>query len=390
MLRCFYTIHLFPNPQFFKMDHPDASYFLLFANCIPVKGAKRSIIYDIQRNNFEFIPNELYSILTKCAKKTIGEIKNIFNGEYDDIIDEYFDFLIQKEFVTIVSKLDKGFTKFKPVYDVPNSITNCIIDFDEHSKHPLKNIKEQLDQLICQALQLRFYYSISPHQLEVYLDYFNDSKLRSIELLMPFSEYFSKETIQQIGTKYPRLLSIVIYSAFDNNGDSFELNNLTVSYSDSVITSENCCGNIHSMYFRINIRAFSEATQFNSCLNKKIAIDKRGFIRNCPSMKSIYGHVYDNSLLDAVDNPEFRTHWEITKDKINICKVCEFRYMCSDCRAYIENPDDIYSKPLKCGYDPYSNIWEEWSTHPLKQNAINYYGMKNIDAEKMISKELGS
>lgn len=35
----------------------------------------------------------------------------------------------------------------------------------------------------------------------------------------------------------------------------------------------------------------------------------------------------------------------------------------------------MYSKPLKCGYNPYTNVWEEWSTNPVKEDAIAFYGM---------------
>lgn len=61
-----------------------------------------------------------------------------------------------------------------------------------------------------------------------------------------------------------------------------------------------------------------------------------------------------------------------------VCKDCEFRYICTDCRAYVEDPDDILSKPLKCGYNPYTGEWSEWSTNPLKQKAIDFYGMNNF------------
>ncbi len=61
-----------------------------------------------------------------------------------------------------------------------------------------------------------------------------------------------------------------------------------------------------------------------------------------------------------------------------IKKFGEFRYICTDCRAYTENPEDIYSKPLKCGYNSYTNKWEEWSTNSLKLKAIEYYGMQNL------------
>jgi hypothetical protein len=35
----------------------------------------------------------------------------------------------------------------------------------------------------------------------------------------------------------------------------------------------------------------------------------------------------------------------------------KFRYVCLDCRAYLSRPEDRYSKPAKCGYDPYTTQW---------------------------------
>ena len=59
-------------------------------------------------------------------------------------------------------------------------------------------------------------------------------------------------------------------------------------------------------------------------------------------------------LDDVCKMDEFRMLWNINKDKIDVCKDCEFRYICTDCRAYIKDKRDIYSKPLKCNYDPYT------------------------------------
>ena len=69
---------------------------------------------------------------------------------------------------------------------------------------------------------------------------------------------------------------------------------------------------------------------------------------------------------------------KIKKENIDSCKDCEFRNICTDCRAYIEVPSNYHSKPLKCGYNPYTNVWEEWSTNPLKQMAIEHYGMQHL------------
>ncbi|WP_264537364.1 hypothetical protein [Flavobacterium sp. N1736] len=63
------------------------SNFILFADCIPVKGFNRSIICDTKNNKFYFIPNGLYDILEIYNGKTIEEIKENFKHQYDEIID---------------------------------------------------------------------------------------------------------------------------------------------------------------------------------------------------------------------------------------------------------------------------------------------------------------
>ena len=73
----------------------------------------------------------------------------------------------------------------------------------------------------------------------------------------------------------------------------------------------------------------------------------------------------------------------------NASKDCEFRYICTDCRAYVEDPEDILSKPLKCGYNPYTGEWSEWSTNPLKQKAIDFYGMREMVEEVSENRDVG-
>ena len=38
-------------------------------------------------------------------------------------------------------------------------------------------------------------------------------------------------------------------------------------------------------------------------------------------------------------------------------------------------PKNIYSPPLKCGYDPYSCEWEDWATDPRKEMTLMHYGL---------------
>lgn len=134
-------------------------------------------------------------------------------------------------------------------------------------------------------------------------------------------------------------------------------NNTIILYSNQEIYSEKCCGNISTDYFNKNIIAFIESKNVNNCLNKKISIDKFGSIKNCPSMKNSFGNIREITLLEVLLKEKFKELWSITKDQILVCKDCEFRYICHDCRAYTQN-EEKYSKPLKCKYNPYEATWE--------------------------------
>lgn len=88
-------------------------------------------------------------------------------------------------------------------------------------------------------------------------------------------------------------------------------------------------------------------------------IDRYGNIKNCPSIKNEYGNIKSDSIKEVIKNDLFTKYWNINKDQITTCKVCEFRYNCTDCRAFIEDSNDIYSKPSKCSYNPITCTWED-------------------------------
>ena len=100
--------------------------FRLFSNCVPIKGANRSVICDLQRNNLKLIPNDLYNLLKKHEGKTITEVKEKYDNLYDSTIEEYFEFLVKNEFI-FFTKTPELFPKLKLNWDSDSSITNTIL-----------------------------------------------------------------------------------------------------------------------------------------------------------------------------------------------------------------------------------------------------------------------
>jgi SPASM domain peptide maturase of grasp-with-spasm system len=330
--------------------------FKLFSCCIPVKGAKRSIICDVQRNRFDFIPNGLYQILKEYEILKFDSIKKDYNHEFDETLDQYFDFLIKNEYIFECSDLQSSY--FPPIelkWDEPYVITNCIIDVNNESNHDFFKIFSQLEEIMCPFIQIRFYSKVSVKTLNSIFSKLNNSSVISVELIIPQSTDLKTDVLRKLMNDFPRVNLVFIHSA-----EKYEMIEKVEGQAGNIILvpdkidSALYCGNISYKTFSINLKTFSESQKYNTCLNRKLSIDVNGEIRNCPSMPESFGNISDTKIIDVLKNEIFIRMWNISKDKIEICKDCEFRYICTDCRAYISDDSNIYSKPFKCPYNPYT------------------------------------
>lgn len=335
-------------------------FFKLFACCIPVKGAAASLICDLQRGTYCDIPNSLFTILTEYAEKDFEELVEIFGDK--ETLNEYFDFLIHNEFGFYTSTPDR-FPPLQEKWEHPSAITNAIIDFDDNSAHELRAVFRQLETLGCVDLQLRFFNKVLHRDTpENALKLLRNSRVAKIELILPFQPFLTESYIVQLCKQHPRIHQITVYG----HQEQLKLNVYAgnpkeliayVSYTDQVIRSETHCGIIDPQYFVISTDTYMESKLFNSCLNRKISVSKEGFIKNCPSMTEHFGHISSTSIIEVVADQKFRKLWGVNKDQIAVCRDCEYRYICTDCRAYVAD-DDLFGKPRGCSYDPYTRTWQ--------------------------------
>jgi SPASM domain peptide maturase of grasp-with-spasm system len=354
-------------------------YLMVFADCILVKGSQRALIADLTRGKYHFIPNTLAEMLIENMGKTKESIIENYGSENTETIEEYIGYLEEKEFIFWCDE-DK-ITLFPPIdltWEWPAHITNAIFDIDENSNFNFEDIVKQLEPLNCQDIQIRAYSFKDLAFWDNWLTHTLEARMRSIEIISPFHSSIEMKEVEELTKKHLRIRSIIFHSAPKFEIIKQDSNMGMIATITDKVDNNSHCGLVHWNYFNTNIKLFTEAQKHNTCLNRKISIDVNGEIKNCPSMAKSYGNIKDTTLQEAIGKPGFKDMWYINKDQVNVCKDCEFRYICTDCRAYIENPEDIYSKPLKCGYNPYTAEWEEWSTNPLKQKAIEHYGMQEL------------
>jgi radical SAM protein with 4Fe4S-binding SPASM domain len=94
---------------------------------------------------------------------------------------------------------------------------------------------------------------------------------------------------------------------------------------------------------------------FNPCLGHQVAIDTQGEIKPCLWWPGELGHIHKDAVRDMIYEERFKQYWEANKDSIEVCKDCEYRYNCHDCRLNSLNLDEnLRLKPVFCCYDPYT------------------------------------
>lgn len=354
------------------------SIYKLYSNCLLVKGAGRSTICDVQRNRIHFMPNSFAALVTGDHINT--ELIFMQLDEHDQaLFREYLDYLLDQELIFACEpQLLDHFSLLPDEWDFPAHISNAILDAYHELDYCTSELLYQLEILCCRYLQLRYYRVPSKTELLRVMKLIMPGPVKAIDLVIaadPNDREQEQWLIDFVNTNR-KIRCLTIHSAGKNEKLQQEHNGFsTIIKIKEQILDQSHCGVIHHAYFSVNIETYTEAQNYNSCLNRKIAIDASGNIRNCPGMSKSYGHIRDTRLTTVAKMPEFQKIWHIRKDDITKCKDCEFRYVCIDCRAYLEHPQDLYAAPLKCGYDPYTCQWEPWSQNPLKKAVIDYYGI---------------
>ena len=337
--------------------------FKLYANCQMVKGAVRGTLCDLQRGRIKLIPNDLIDLLSQHEGASLEEIKAGYDEIHHEVIEEYFRFLVDHDW-GMWTTVPEAFTKLDLTFETPELVSNAIIDLNRFSDHDFQKLATELDDLGCRNLQLRIFYAMPVAELDRILQNMKFSVLRGIDVMIGFDADVSVACFKGLCREHQRIHQILRHGAPEeaiHYTSEKERHIGMILDHPMVIDSHLHCGVVAKLYFSPNQFHFSEALTHNTCLNKKISVDSTGRIRNCPSLPDDYGHHGTVSLREALFTEGFRDRWSITKDQISVCKDCEFRYVCTDCRAYIEEGEPL-AKPSKCAYNPYTAQWATEST----------------------------
>lgn len=334
---------------------------VLYASCIPVKGYTRSLIYCLQEALYYPIPNSLYDLLyvgKGCLD--LDKIASELSGSNLTIFNDYVQFLLDKR-LAFCTNTPQLFPRLICDWESPSQVTNAIIYIDNsnYTISDLQSIIMQLDDMICQCIELRFKINLSDKILIPILNLFKMSIVESIEILA-IGQFNHLKILENnlILKKFPRVKRVTVYNTPEYHKsiiDDAILEWIPESYLESK------CGTITHRSLIFSYPFFEEACNYSSCLNRKVCIDATGNVRNCPASKHIWGNVKNSSLQSIITQPRFQNLWKITKESVEVCKYCEFRFACPDCRIHIANMKYYLSHPKYCKYNPFIGKWQHES-----------------------------
>jgi len=337
-------------------------YFKLFANCYIVLGYKKALICDLHLGRYRNIPLDLAEIINKYSKISISDQKNCMDSSTYEIALELYKHLEVENWGHFTAIPD-NFINLDEEWTHPGLINNAVLSINNPVLYNIETVINELMEINCYAIQVilppKDYYTF----INNISDLTNNSGIHFIEFVVVFSEKFDESFFINLSKKNPRIKNYIIHSApFYSKvpiKDVHDQNIGFIQYLKDIINLKTDCGIISKDYFAVTDDLFFEAKKFNSCLNYKIFIDFDGSIKNCPSMAQSFGNIKQNSITQILSSTTFRSVWSINKDSILVCKDCEYRYICTDCRVFIQNDNNIFSKPSKCNYNPYLGLWEK-------------------------------
>lgn len=346
-------------------------FFNLYPTAILVSGFMRATINDLSTGAVLAVPNDLALLFKYDKCISIKEVLRKSSNAMDrKIIIEYLHFLKDNNLGFFSDIYFSGINVgLNNDFHYPFEISNILIDLWEFDNDVFNKLAQEIREVGIRNLEIRvFCKDFSIEDLLIIYTLIDKTCISSFTLIIS-NCIVSKYLLDSI-VSY-RLTKLIIYNSDKEDISIFR--DIDVIYTTQSSISVKNCGLVMEKYFTLNMRHYTESLHHNSCLNRKISIDAHGNIKNCPSMTESYGNIRDTTLAEAIEKPGFKKYWNINKDQIAVCKDCEFRYICTDCRAYTEDPHDVsgpegtnLSKPLKCGYNPYTGEWAEWSTNPLK------------------------
>lgn len=337
--------------------------FMLFKNCIPVIGYKNALIYDLQKNKLLKIKKEYANSL----------IKNSGILPIDSANEVLLELAMKFKIGTLIPDNTVGlFSEVENVWDHPCEIINCSVE---------------LNNLILENIEL--INKVKPKNISLII---NSDKFENIEMF--FSVFKDKHSFIELHISIIENISInkrlgeKFFNSIDKILNEHDVKRIYVYNSDEDYILETDGGKIVSLTKNsidscqkptladqlCNINSFFESQKFNLYYNRRIHINNDNTVsESIFKNHTIIINNLNSNKISEIFKSSYKPYWLISKDKINVCKFCEYRYSCLDRRLPRKNILNEFYYEDECDYNPFIGKW----FHEKQYKTLSEIGIKN-------------
>lgn len=295
--------------------------FFYFSNIKWIDSSYGKVAYDLFKGDLYYLKDKKIISLkdgNPITKLSIGDYfeKDIYPQELSKdespFIDNSYYMAVECDFAIMSCReyayLINSFGKFNMI--------DIILYLNYEQVQDIQKIDELLNNIQARLINLRIVSYQKEETTEIFIQKINSLKI-----------------------KFNKLINVIILYNYENSIKSDVYSYIKYSPSDKIYYSKQY-ENITKI-FAINYETFYTAKFYNLFYFNKIEINKFG--------KVGYLVDYDNMMPMDMNSKEIRqlyyeqfTISRVTKDRIQVCKSCPFRYCCFDNRIPIKNFDNEY------------------------------------------------
>ena len=226
-----------------------------------------------------------------------------------------FDYI--KNIIDIAKEV--GFKKFT-IYTNGTCITNEVIDFLEQNNVMLNIQILSFNELVMDSIGLSV---ANLNEIRFTLEKLSKSKVKVVAnvLITRFNENEIPDVVNTLKDSF-NFKHINIDYIYNKTNNEF----YSPKYKDNMYNKTNLFG-------RVTVDKFNYLQSYNSCLKNQIVIREDGEVQICPMMRISFGNVLDKRIYEIIKGAEYKEYEGLSRNKIDKCSSCSYRYNCLDCRA---------------------------------------------------------
>ncbi|MEW6611062.1 MAG: radical SAM protein [Patescibacteria group bacterium] len=118
---------------------------------------------------------------------------------------------------------------------------------------------------------------------------------------------------------------------------------------------------VRPRFERIDQRMFWRNKVGHNCFSEQICVGADGRLYPCLAERRVsYGTITRGSARTIFLSARANRIRGLSKDRVEVCRDCEYRYCCFDCRVRARDflESKRHPKPWWCSYNPYHGVWE--------------------------------